>query len=259
MGRSIGVTMQPILQTENASKYFGKFAAVKNLNFQVFPNEIFGIAGPNGAGKSTLFNVITNIPFRVTSGRIKYNGKYICKLMPHQICRMGIARTFQIPVFFQGLTTLDNVMIGAYFGKSKGTLGFSRRDDEDPEQESLKILDLVGLLDKKDVVADNLSLFGTKLLMVASALATKPKLLLLDEPIGGLNPVEIEQAMELIENINKLGVTILIIEHIMKALMGLSDRVMILHHGEKISEGTPTEIAEDEKVIEAYFEEVIKL
>jgi len=247
--------VKPILQCEKVSKYFGQLAAVKNLSFFVNPGEIFGIAGPNGAGKSVLFNVITKVPYGPTSGMIMFDDQYIHKLKPHEICRLGISRSFQTPVIFPSITVLENVMIGGFFGKAKSLF---RADQERVKSSSIEALDFVGLLHKKDVLAGNLLLGDEKLLMIASCLATEPKIILLDEPMGGLNPTEIEQTMDIIKKINEKGITVIAIEHIMKALMGISNRMMILHYGEKIAEGTPKEIADNELVIEAYFGEKIE-
>lgn len=248
--------MKPLLGCINVSRYFGAFAAVKNLNFQVFPGEVYGIAGPNGAGKTTLFNAVTNIPFSVTSGKVILDGKEIQKLKAHQICHAGIARTFQIPHVFDKFTYLENVMVGSLFGKhtkaGRTTKGRHSRNGTSPHESAIEALRTVDLLEKKDTLARGAPLFDIKRLMVASALATRPRLLLLDEPVGGLNRSEIEQLLDLIKKVNEEGVTTVIIEHIMTALMTVSNRVMILHNGEKISEGTPEEVGSDKAAIEAY-------
>ena len=248
--------MKPILQCEKVNKYFGQLAAVKNLSFFLNPGEIFGIAGPNGAGKSVLFNVITKVPYGPTSGEIMFEDRYIHKLKPYEICQLGISRSFQTPVVFHSITVLENVIIGGYFGKTKSLF---YTDHELAKSRSIEALDFVGLLPKKDVLAGNLLLSDKKLLMIASCLATEPKMILLDEPMGGLNPPEIEQTMDIIKKINEKGITVIVIEHIMKALMGISNKMMVLHYGEKIAEGTPEEIADNELVIEAYFGEKIEL
>jgi branched-chain amino acid transport system ATP-binding protein len=236
--------MDALLRCEGVSKYFGNFGALKNVSFEVFPKEIFGIAGPNGAGKSVLFNVITGVPYSSSSGRIIFNGQNIQKKPPHVICHMGIARTFQTPSTFKSLTVLENLNIGSYFGNPI--------HDKDIIDESEEMLDFVGLQEKKNELPENLSLFDRKIIMIASALISKPKLLLLDEPIGGLNEAEIEQTMELVKKINKSGITIIIIEHIMRVLAGISKRLMILNYGEKLIEGDPDKVVEDEEVIRIY-------
>jgi len=237
--------MKKILECQGLCKYFGKFAAIDNLSFHIEEGVIFGIAGPNGAGKTTLINLISGI-YPPNRGKIKFFDKYIHDLPPHKRCQLGIARTYQIPSYFPHLTAEKNVLVGATFGTTKL---------ENPKEKVKNVLEFTQLLDKKDVIADGLSLFEKKRLMMAIALATEPNLLMLDEPIAGLNPKEIDETMELIKTTNEQGVTIIIIEHVMRALMGLSDRVMILHQGRKLAEGAPKEIAQNEKVIEVYFGE----
>jgi branched-chain amino acid transport system ATP-binding protein len=234
-----------LLECESITKYFGKFAAVRDVSFSIDEGAIFGIAGPNGAGKTTLINMISGL-YPLTRGKIRFLGKYIHDLPPHRRCRLGIARTFQIPTYFPFLTVEKNVLIGATFGTNKR---------ENIKKRTMNVLEFTRLYEKKDNIAESLSLYEKKRLMLAVALATEPKLLMLDEPIAGLNPKEIDESMKLIKAINKNGVTIILIEHVMRALMGLSDRVMILHQGEKLAEGTPNEIAKNEKVIEAYLGE----
>jgi branched-chain amino acid transport system ATP-binding protein len=241
--------MKALLQGKNVFKYFGKLKAISNLNFNVFSGEILGIAGPNGAGKTTLFNVITHIPYSLSSGQIIFEGRSIHKFRPYQIFRMGIARTFQIPTMIRNLSVLENVLVGATFGQSSG----------DPRQKSIEALDFVGLHEKKDSSAEHLSLFERKQLMLASAFVLNPKLLLLDEPLGGLTKAETEEHLRLIRIMNEKGITVVVIEHKMDALVSVSKRMIILHHGEKIGEGPPAEVIEDEKVIETYLGEKIKL
>jgi branched-chain amino acid transport system ATP-binding protein len=204
--------------------------------------EIFGIAGPNGAGKTTLFNVITG--FYRGSGVIIFDNVNITGLRPHQVCRKGIARTFQIPQLFVTLPVVDNVKVGAHFGVQGG---------HDERAIINETINLVGLQGKENVIAANLNLFDKKLTMLASALATKPKLLLLDEPIGGLSPTEVKQSVALVHKINQeLGLTVIVIEHLMKVLTKISRRLMILHNGEKICLGPPQEVTNDKRVIEVY-------
>jgi len=241
--------MEPLLQTKSVCKYFGDFEAVKNLSFSIYPGEIFGIAGPNGAGKSTLFNLITGVPFNASSGEIIFEGREIQKFKAYQICRLGISRTFQIPVFFQSMTYLENVMIGAMYGGTGRANGEIERNERDS---SLEAIDFVGLLEKKDDSLQGAPVYDLKRLMLASGLVSKPKLLLLDEPIGGLTASEIEDTLRFVNKINEQGTTIAIIEHVLTALMGISDRVMILNFGEKIAEGIPKEVSNNEDVIEAY-------
>lgn len=239
--------MEPLLKVEGLSKNFGKFVAVNKLSFEVFEGEIFGIAGPNGAGKTTLFNIITKIPYGPTTGRITLKDVETHKLAAYEICQKGIARTFQIPQICSSLSVLDNVIVGATFG--------TKAKVKDRIREAMKAVDFVGLIDKKDVSGKDLSLFDKKKCMIASALVMKPLLLLLDEPVAGLNKSETDQMTELIKKIHLQGVTIMIIEHVMAVLMTLSDRVMILSYGEKITEGTPEEVAANENVIKVYLGE----
>jgi len=231
-----------ILQLNDVTQRFGELAAVDNLSFEVEEGEIFGIAGPNGAGKSTLFNVITG--FYRGSGEIIFGGGNIRGLKPHQVCHKGIARTFQIPELFLTLPVFDNVRVGAHFG-GRGAGSEKERINE--------AINFVGLQEKENVIAANLNLFDKKTTLIAAALATKPKLLLLDEPIGGLSPTEAKESVDLIRKINKeLGLTIIVIEHLMKVLTEVSQRLMILHNGEKICIGPPKEVTKDKQVIEIY-------
>ncbi len=235
--------MAYILETKQLTKRFGELAAVNDLSFAVEEKEIFGIAGPNGAGKTTLFNLISGV--YSGQGEIKFCDQRIDHFRPYQVCLKGISRTFQIPSVFSSLTVYDNVRVGAHFGNGNSSI--------DEKQIILGMLDFVGLTNKSGVEAKHLPLFDKKLTMLASALATDPKLLLLDEPIGGLNPAEINQSVEIFMRINQeLGVTLVVIEHLMKVLMGFSKRMMILHNGEKICIGSPQEVANDKEVIEVY-------
>ena len=222
-----------ILRCENVTKQFGKLYAVDGLSFEVEEGTIFGIAGTNGSGKTTTFNLITGVyPF---SGDIIFNGEKVSGMTPYKICHKGVARTFQIPQLFLSLSLLENVRAGAHFGASA----------EKHRANPLKQL--------VPQIAANLKLLDKKLAMIATALATKPKMLLLDEPIAGLNPIEIRQSIELIKKINhELGVTILIIEHFMKVLTELSQRLMILENGIQICIGPPHEVTQDKRVIETY-------
>jgi len=231
-----------ILEARNVTKYFGRLAAVNNLSFEVNDGEIFGIAGPNGAGKTTLFNLIAGA--YPCKGEILFKGEKINNLKPYKVCQKGVARTFQIPLVFPSLSVYENIAIGARFGGR-------RRDDE--KSLILKIIELIGLDGKENLEASHLRLFDKKLTMLGIALATQPKLLMLDEPAGGLNPAEIQQSIALFKRLNKeFGITLVVIEHLMKVLMGISERLMIIHDGEKIRQGAPVEVAGDKRVIEIY-------
>lgn len=240
--------MDSIFACEGITKSFGAFKALHDVSFKVFAGQVFGIAGPNGAGKSTLFNVITNVPYPPSSGRIIFKGVRIDNLPAYKICRLGISRTWQIPSYFKSMSILENLKVGYTFGRV--TID-SPKDD----QELMNVLDFVGLKEKRDIIAEKLSLFDRKCLMLGSALAVKPMLLLLDEPLGGLNMEEIEAIKKLIVQIKHQGIAILLIEHIMAALTRISDHLMILDFGEKIVEGTPSDVCKDDRVIKAYLGE----
>ncbi|MBA7501198.1 Lipopolysaccharide export system ATP-binding protein LptB [subsurface metagenome] len=237
-----------ILEGEGVTKYFGGLAAVSNVDFNVDQGEIVGLIGPNGAGKTTLFNLISAalVP---KPGVIRFKGEKITGLKPHKICRMGLARTFQEVKVFTNMPVLENVLLGSLFGCSAGM------SSADASREAEELLEFVGLSAVKATPAKDLTLANQKRIEVARALATKPELLMLDELMAGLNPAEVAQAMELVTRIRDKGITIFMIEHVMKAIMSVCDRIMVLHHGEKIAEGTPQEIATSKKVIEVYLGE----
>jgi branched-chain amino acid transport system ATP-binding protein len=237
-----------ILEGKGVTKYFGGLAAVSNVDFHVNEGEAFGLIGPNGAGKTTLFNVISaSLPS--TSGTIRFKGEKITGLKPYKICRMGVARTFQTVKIFPDLPVISNVILGLHFGMS-GKLSSAEKT-----QEAIEYLEFVGLSKMKMAPAKDLTLANQKRLEVARALATKPELLLLDELMAGLTHTEVAQAIELVARIRKRGITIIMIEHVMTAIMSVCERIMVLHHGEKIAEGTPKEIATSKKVIEVYLGE----
>jgi branched-chain amino acid transport system ATP-binding protein len=235
----------PILEGEKVTKYFGGLAAVSNVDFNIEEGEIVGLIGPNGAGKTTLFNLISGalVP---EPGLIKFKGGKISGLKPYKICRMGVARTFQSVKVFANMQIIENVLLGSLFGTSASmTLSSALR-------EATNLLESVGLSAVSTTPVRDLTLVNQKRVEVARALATKPEILLLDELMAGLNPVEVAQAMELVTRIRDKGITIFMIEHVMKAIMGMCDRIMVLHHGVKIAEGTPQEIATSKTVIEVY-------
>jgi len=237
-----------ILEGEGVSKYFGGLAAVSNVDFHVDQGEIVGMIGPNGAGKTTLFNLIS-ASLVTKRGVIRYKGEKITGLKPYQICRMGVARTFQSVKIFANMPVLENVLLGSLFGAS------TRVSSADAASEATESLEFVGLSAMGAAPARDLTLANQKRLEVARALASKPELLLLDELMAGLNPTEVAQAMELVARIRDRGITIFMIEHVMKAIMSVCDRIMVLHHGEKIAEGTPQEISTSKKVVEVYLGE----
>jgi branched-chain amino acid transport system ATP-binding protein len=235
----------PILEGKGLTKYFGGLAAVSNVDFHVEQGEVLGLIGPNGAGKTTLFNLIS-ASLTPKSGTIRFKGEDITGLKPYKICRMGVARTFQTVKVFAQMPVLNNVVLGAYFGVSP------RMSSTDASREAATLLEFVGLSAVKGIPAKDLTLANQKRLEVAGALATHPDLLLLDEMMAGLNPTEVAQAMELVTRIRDKGITIIMIEHVMKAIMSVCERIMVLHHGAKIAEGSPQEIATSKRVIEVY-------
>ncbi|HYM62029.1 MAG TPA: ABC transporter ATP-binding protein [Thermoanaerobaculia bacterium] len=233
----------PLLDTTSLTRDFGGLRAVGNLTFSVEAGEILGLIGPNGAGKTTVFNLITGF-LRPTSGDIRFEGRRIAGLKPHAVARRGIARTFQIVKPFPHLSVRENVALAALV-----RLG----DRAEATAEAGRTLAQVGLGERLETPASDLTLIDQKRMEIARALATQPKLLLLDEPLGGLNPHEVEDACRLIESIRDSGVTIVLVEHVMKAIMRISHRVVVLSHGEKIADGTPAQIVNDPAVITAYF------
>jgi branched-chain amino acid transport system ATP-binding protein len=228
-----------ILSGKNISKIFGGLAALSQIDFEIHANEIVGLIGPNGAGKTTLFNIISGM-YSPTSGQIYFDGADITGLKPHLICRRGLTRTFQIVRPFLHMTVLENVMVGFLFG------GERIKSVTQAEKEALHIINFVGLQEKTHSPARNLTTADRKRLEVARAL-------LLDEVLAGLTPTEISQAMLLIEAIRReLEITLFMVEHVMKAIIGLSNRIIVLNYGEKIAEGRVEEVSKDPKVIEAY-------
>ncbi len=236
--------MSAILRVENVTKMFGGLIAVNNVSFEVQEGEIFGVIGPNGAGKTTLFNVISGIYFP-EKGKVFFRERDTTRLPSFKKARLGIARTHQIVKPLNELTVLENVMVGACFGKAFAGL-------KEAAEIAMEMLDTVKLSDKAEVLAGSLNVPQKKRLELARALASKPEIILLDEVLAGLNPTEVEEMLEVIQNIKKKGITILMIEHLMHAIMKVSDRIVVLDYGSKIAEGTPKEVANNERVIEAY-------
>jgi branched-chain amino acid transport system ATP-binding protein len=241
---------EPLLSCRNVGKHFGALAAVRDLSFDVGAGEILGIGGPNGAGKTTLFEVISGMN-PATSGTITLAGEDITRLSPERICHAGVARTFQLNAGFDTMTARENVLIGAYFGRSNRavpTLRVGREANEAADEAMEKL----GIADRAAHVTGKLPVLDRKLLMMASALATRPKLLLMDEPVGGLTAKEVDRIMAAVRAIKASGVTIILIEHVMRFLVQLSDRVLIMHHGEKIFEGAPASLVNDATVVDVY-------
>jgi len=235
---------RPLLELEGVSKFFGGLIALDYVDIKISTGEIVGLIGPNGAGKTTLFNVISG-SHHPDRGKVFFQGNEITGLKPHRTCHQGIARTFQIPKPFLQLTVLENMMVGAYFGSRLG----KRKETLEKVSE---ILQWAGLEKKTLTPAESLNLVERKKLEVARALSTSPKLILLDEVIAGLNPTESSEMISFIMKLRTSGLTIFMIEHLMKVIMNLSDRIVVLHYGKKLCEGTPEHVANNPEVIEAY-------
>jgi branched-chain amino acid transport system ATP-binding protein len=235
-----------LLKCIEVSKEFGGLQALKKVDLTINQNEITGLVGPNGSGKSTLLNVISGV-YKPDSGRVLFMDEDISKLPPYAICSRGITKTAQTVQSFPDMTTIENVLAGVLFSKKE------RREQRDPTDRAKALLKFVGLREEKfSVSAKNLNVVELRRVQLARALATSPKLLLLDELLTGLTPKESDEAIALIRLINKQGVTILMVEHIMKVIMGLCDRVVVLHHGEKICEGPPSEVCANKEVLNVY-------
>jgi branched-chain amino acid transport system ATP-binding protein len=235
-----------LLKCIEVSKQFGGLQALKKLNFTVNSNEITGLVGPNGSGKSTLLNLISGV-YNPDSGQIVFLEEDITKLPPHKICAKGITKTSQTVQSFPEMTAVDNVLTSVLFNQKKSQSKISA------VSKAQELLGFVGLgKEKFDVPTKNLNVVELRRVQLAKALATNPKLLLLDELLTGLTPAECDEAIELIKQINRQGVTVLIVEHVMRVIMGLCDRVIVLQHGEKICEGTPKQVCADENVVKVY-------
>ncbi|HDI73452.1 MAG TPA: ABC transporter ATP-binding protein [Candidatus Korarchaeota archaeon] len=239
-----------ILEAKNVTKRFGGLIAVDNVSFGVKEGEIFGIIGPNGAGKTTLFNVISGF-YKPDGGRIIFRGQDITGNKPHKLAKLGLTRTWQIVKPFLGMKVLDNVLIPIY--ATRGVV--SGLDEREAVKRAEEILEFVGLLHRKDVLAEALPHGERKRLEIARALATEPKMLMLDEPAGGLTPTEMDEVMDVVRKVRESGITVTIIEHNMRVIMNICERIMVLNFGRKIAEGTPEEISRNEEVIKAYLGE----
>ena len=237
-----------LLEINGITKSFGGLVAVNNLQFNVDKGDVVGLIGPNGSGKTTSFNLISG-HLKPDEGQILFNGTDITGLKTHKICRRGIARTFQLTKPFGGMTAIQNVMVGRlYGGKSPENLKKARRSCD-------RLLEFVGLGGKESVEAHSFGTVDRKRLEIARALATEPELLLLDEMMSGLTPAEMDQALRLVKSISDSGVTLIVVEHVMKAIMTISSRLIVLNYGEKIAEGRPQEVVSDQKVVDAYLGE----
>jgi branched-chain amino acid transport system ATP-binding protein len=236
--------MNNILEVRGVSKHFGGLVAVSDVTFDIVEGEILGLIGPNGAGKTTLFNVVNGV-YKADQGTITFAGKDITHCSPDQVVHFGLARTHQIVKPLNGLTVLDNVTVGACFGREYLDMAAAQKV-------ASEVLERVGLGDRKDLMARSLTIAGKKRLEIARALAAKPKLLLLDEVLAGLNPTEVVKMIELVRKIRDSGISVLMIEHLMQAIMSLSDRIVVLNLGRKLAEGRPDEVVHNSDVVEAY-------
>jgi len=234
-----------ILQFNNVSKYFGGLKAIDGVSFALESGEIMGLIGPNGAGKTTIFNLASGF-IQMTQGEILFNQTRINGKSPDRICQLGLCRTFQIVKPFGDMTVVENITVGSLL---------RTKEIEEAKAEALRIMDSLGMTGLKEKVAKSLTIADRKHLEVARALATRPQMLLLDEVMAGLTSVETMEMVAMIRKLRDNGITILLIEHIMQAVMNLSDRIVVIHHGQKISEGDPKTVANDERVIKAYLGE----
>lgn len=235
------------LEVKNVTKSFGGLIALKNVSFQAKQGEILGCIGMNGAGKTTLFNVITGF-YKPDSGKIIFKGEDITGQKPFKVCKKGISRTFQIVRPFSEMTVLQNVMMGLIRGEMWGGL-------EELRDEATELLDFIGLLAKEDLPAGSLTFAEQRRLELARALAMKPELLMLDEVIAGLNPTEVVDITKLISKLSGRGITLFLIEHVMKAIMSISKRIIVLDYGQLIADGTPRSVSKNEKVVKTYLGE----
>lgn len=234
-----------LLEVKRVSMFFGGLAAISDVSFDVVKGQILGLIGPNGAGKTTMFNVVNGF-YAPTKGEVLFKGRKISGLKPHNICQMGIARTFQVVKPLQRMSVRDNVIASAF-------LRVQNRAEAD--ELAMETIAFTGLYDDRDVISKGLPLGKRKKLEIARALATQPEMILLDESFAGLNPTELDESIEIIWKIKDKGITIMIIEHHMKVIMAISDRIVVLSYGEKLAEGTPTEIGNNPLVVEAYLGE----
>ncbi len=234
-----------LLEVESITKRFGGLVAVNSLSLSLEQGHITALIGPNGAGKTTAFSVIAGF-YHPNEGRVVFDGKDITKLRPDQICKLGLTRTFQVVRPFRGISVLENVMIGAYNRTS---------DVNAARKKAYEVLDFMEMTDLADQMASGLPIAGRKRLEIARALATDPKLILLDETMAGLRPTETDEIIGVVRNISKQGIAILLVEHVMKVVMSLAENIVVIHHGEKIAGGVPAEVVKNKLVIDAYLGE----
>jgi branched-chain amino acid transport system ATP-binding protein len=248
-----------LIEVNNLTKRFGGLVAVNNVDFHIVEGEIFGLIGPNGSGKTVMFNTITGV-YKSDRGRVVFKGEDITDLPPHVVNEKGIGRTFQGSKVFIGLTPLQNVMVGRHC-RTKSHLGgalfktaFARQEDRETEEKAQEVIEFVGmgLVERQNTPVKDLTYVMRSLTGIAIALATEPTILFLDEPIAGMNQTEIVQSMELIKRIRDRGITVFLVEHNMKAVMGICERIMVLNMGNKIAEGRPQEISRHVEVVQAY-------
>jgi len=245
----------PILEITNVTKQFGGLMALDDVSFQVEEGEIRGLIGPNGAGKSTMFKNIAGF-YEPTSGSIVYRGTNIGGKQPHTIAEMGIVRTFQETTLFQELSVFENALIGTHI-KSRSNvfsavLGLDRQKQQEAGEKVMEVLDFMGLTERKDQLASELPLGSQRALALAIALVSEPKMMLMDEPFAGMNPEETNRMMDLTRKVRESGITIVLVEHDMKAVMGLCNYLTVLNFGKLLAEGTPDEVRNNDRVIEAY-------
>ena len=234
-----------LLEVNDITKHFGGLVAVRDLSLTVDKGEILGMIGPNGAGKTTAFNMISGY-YKPDRGQVSFNGENITGLRPDQVCKKGLTRTFQVVKPFPQLSVLDNVMVGAFIHTN---------DNDVARQKAREILEFLGMSAMTEQLAGGLPIALRKRLELAKALATEPEVLLLDEAMAGLRPTETDEVIELVRRVSQQGVALLLVEHVMKVIMSLADRIVVIHHGEKIAEGEPELVVRDKAVIDAYLGE----